>query len=211
MADAQKQTRSNGQTTRTKILDAAEALFGDAGFDAVSLRDITERAEVTLALASYHFGTKDNLFEEVVGRRAKVLSDDRLARLQALEAPDIEAIADAFLAPMFERASSKEPGWAAYFKVLGRLGESNQWLGAFEKHFDETAKDFIAALCTVMPDKDRSAVTRSFMMMLSLMLATVSQHERIDQLSGGALQARDLGAAYGPMLAFIVGGIRAAT
>ena len=48
--------RTNGNITKDKILDAAENLFSVRGFDAVSLRDITDKADVTLALASYHFG-----------------------------------------------------------------------------------------------------------------------------------------------------------
>ncbi len=206
MAKAQKQTRSNGETTRAKILDAAEVLFGARGFDAVSLREITVRAEVTLALASYHFGTKEKLFEEVVARRAKILSDDRLARLGTLKNPTVETVIDAFMAPIFERACSTDPGWSDYFKVLGRLGEGNQWLGVLDAHFNETVQTFIECLCEVLPNADRADVTRCFMMMLHLMLSTVSQHERIDQLSSGALKARDLSAAYRPMLNFVVAG-----
>ncbi len=210
MAKAQKQTRSNGETTRGKILDAAEVLFGARGFDAVSLREITDRAEVTLALASYHFKTKEKLFEEVVARRAKVLSDDRLSRLSALDQPNVETIADAFMAPLFDRATSSEAGWADYFKVLGRLGEGSQWLGVLDTHFNETAQVFIESMCQALPNTERAEVTRCFMMMLNLMLSTVSQHERIDQLSSGALKARDLNAAYGPLLKFTVAGFEAA-
>ena len=211
MAKAQKKTRANGETTRAKILDAAEELFGNRGFDAVSLREITEKAEVTLALASYHFKTKERLFEDVVARRAEILCKDRMTRLQKLETPNVEQIADAFMAPLFDRASGRDPGWSAYFKVLGRLGESDQWLGVLEQNFNETAEAFIAALCDARPGKDRAAITRSFMMMLNLMLSTVSQHGRIDQLSDGTLKAADLKAAYGPLLAFSVAGFLAAT
>ena len=35
--------------TKTKILDAAEILFAQKGFDAVSLRNIVESAKVNLA------------------------------------------------------------------------------------------------------------------------------------------------------------------
>ena len=35
--------------TKAKILDTAEKLFGDKGFDATSLRDITTEAQVSLA------------------------------------------------------------------------------------------------------------------------------------------------------------------
>jgi AcrR family transcriptional regulator len=48
-----------GDTTRLSILDAAERSFAESGFDGVSLSTITERAGVDLALANYHFGTKE--------------------------------------------------------------------------------------------------------------------------------------------------------
>ena len=211
LAQAKKRTRTNGEVTRAKILDAAETLFGDRGFDAVSLREITVNADVTLALASYHFGTKEKLFEEVVVRRATILGQDRLNRLKQLENPTVETIVDAFMAPLFERAGSDEQGWSDYVKVLGRLGEGNQWLHILDTHFNTTAQTFINSLCEVLPGADRSAVARSFMMMLHLMLSTVSQHGRIDQLSDGVLQAADVNAAYQPLLAFCTAGLLAST
>lgn len=211
MAKAQRQSRINGEITRTKILDSAEILFGAKSFDAVSLREITERADVTLALASYHFGTKEQLFEEVIARRAIILSDDRLARLNAIDNRTVETVIDAFMAPLFDRATSGEPGWMDYFKVLGRLGDGNQWLDVLARHFDDTAKVFIDALCAIMPDSDRASVVRAFTMMLNLMLATASQHGRIDRLTGGKLTATDLRAAYDPLLRFIVAGMRSVT
>ena len=75
----------SGDSTRDKILDAAEHLFGQRTFDTVSLRDITQRAGVTLALASYHFGTKEKLFAEIISRRAEPMNELRRARLAALE------------------------------------------------------------------------------------------------------------------------------
>ena len=211
MAKARRQSRINGEITRTKILDSAEILFGTGSFDAVSLREITERAEVTLALASYHFGTKEQLFEEVIARRAIILGEDRLARLAAIENRTVESVIDAFMAPLFDRATSGEPGWTDYFKVLGRLGDGNQWLDVLERYFDDTAKVFIDALCEVMPNSDRAGIVRAFTMMLNLMLATASQHGRIDRLTGGKLTATDLRAAYDPLLRFVVAGMRSVT
>jgi len=207
----QRQTRINGEVTRAKILDAAEELFGARGFDAVSLREITERAEVTLALASYHFGTKDQLFEDVVARRAAILGEERLARLAALDHPDVESILDAFMAPMFDRATSGEAGWADYFRVLSRLGDGNRWLDILTRHFDTTARTFLDALQKARPGADRAIVVRGFTMMLNLMLTTVSQHGRLDRLTGGAARAADLRAAYAPLLTFVVAGFNSVT
>ena len=51
-----------------QILEAADALFGEVGFDGVSVRDIAGRAGVNKALVFYYYGSKDGLFEVVVER-----------------------------------------------------------------------------------------------------------------------------------------------
>lgn len=54
--------------TSEKILDAAERLLLDRGYEAVSVRDIALRARVNKALVFYHFGNKDKLFDAVLDR-----------------------------------------------------------------------------------------------------------------------------------------------
>ncbi|HEX5767815.1 MAG TPA: TetR family transcriptional regulator, partial [Burkholderiales bacterium] len=44
--------------TRTRILDAAEELFMQHGFEGTSMRLLTAKAEVNLAAVNYHFGSK---------------------------------------------------------------------------------------------------------------------------------------------------------
>ncbi|MEC7764078.1 MAG: TetR family transcriptional regulator [Pseudomonadota bacterium] len=206
----QRPTRQNGDQTREKILDAAEALFGAQGFAAVSLRDITKEAGVTLALASYHFGTKTNLFEAVVARRAAVLCAERQARLAALDAPDTRAILDTFFAPLFDKARSGEPGWPHYFRVLARLGEGDEGALLLATHFDPTAQAFILALRAAIPDADPDGLARGFAMALHAMLAAVSRHARVTALSGGSVSADDLDAAERALLSFATAGVESA-
>ena len=52
--------------TKTKILDTAERLFAQKGFDAVSLRNIVEAAKVNLAAVHYHFGSKQALLLSLI-------------------------------------------------------------------------------------------------------------------------------------------------
>ena len=81
--------------TKDRILDAAEQLFADSGYDGVSLRQITSAAGVELALANYHFGPKSDLFIAVVRRRADELNHERMALIAALpEPPTIEGLID---------------------------------------------------------------------------------------------------------------------
>ena len=57
--------------TRSRILDVAEALFGEQGLDRVSIRDITRTARVNLAAIDYHFGSKEELIAAVPRRSSK--------------------------------------------------------------------------------------------------------------------------------------------
>jgi AcrR family transcriptional regulator len=63
------------EQTQQRILEAAEALFGELGFDATTTRDIAERSGINKALIHYHFGTKDELLQ--------VLLDGYYAQLTA--------------------------------------------------------------------------------------------------------------------------------
>jgi AcrR family transcriptional regulator len=71
--------------TRDKILDACERLYARDGVEGLSLRIITESAEVNLAAVNYHFGGKDILITEMLKRRLQPIHDERLALLVQLE------------------------------------------------------------------------------------------------------------------------------
>lgn len=56
------------EATRTAILDAAQDLFVQRGFAAVSLADIAAHAGVTKSLIPHHFGAKEDLWRASVQR-----------------------------------------------------------------------------------------------------------------------------------------------
>lgn len=207
-----RRRKESGSTdnTRDKILDAAEALFGERTFDTVSLRDITQRADVTLALASYHFGTKDRLFADIVARRASILSGMRRERLAALEktgGATTEAMLDAFMRPMFEKMIEGSEGWPSYLLILAQLGQTNRWLDLLHENFDPTAQLFLEKLAKTLPDVPRPLLMRGFSMALVAMLQTLSRNRRLDALSEGKVSADNLKEAYDALLVFCVRGI----
>lgn len=57
--------RNGGDLTRERILETAEILFAQKGYQAVSVREITSAAECNLAAVNYHFGNTENLYLEV--------------------------------------------------------------------------------------------------------------------------------------------------
>lgn len=55
---------------RVHILDAAEQLFAEKGFDGTSVRDIAGQAGVNLAMISYYFGSKEKLLVALIAHRS---------------------------------------------------------------------------------------------------------------------------------------------
>lgn len=203
-------TRTNGNLTKEKILNAAEVLFGENGFDMVSLREITGKANVTLALASYHFNTKENLFRQVISRRAKTLNTlrrQRLAKLQEDKHLTLRAILDAFMEPLFHQMRSSDEGWPSYVMLLSKLGQSNRWIEILRENFDETATLFIGELRKILPKASEENLLRTFSLVLHLMLVGVSNNQRLDTLSNGNFRADDLDKTYDVLLRFAVAGM----
>lgn len=112
--------------TKDRILDAAEALFMEHGFEATSLRSITTAAGVNLAAVNYHFGSKEDLFEAVLRRRLDPMNQRRVDLLSALEAGaagravPCEKILSAMLAPALALARDPERGGKDFLRLIGR-------------------------------------------------------------------------------------------
>jgi AcrR family transcriptional regulator len=60
--------RRDAVRTRTAILDAAEELFADRGYEAVSLSEVGEAAGVSRGTPGYFFGNKEGLYRAVLDR-----------------------------------------------------------------------------------------------------------------------------------------------
>ena len=202
-------TRANGDATRERLLDAAETLFGEQTFDTVSLRDITRKAGVAVALASYHFGSKEALFRECVARRAAILGELRRQRLSQLgPKADAEEVLDAFMRPVFEQIRQGKEGWPAFLRIVSRLAYDEQWIALLREHFEATGQMFVERLAAAMPEVRHEAVARGFALSLDAMLQTLSRNRRVDSLSAGAVSADDLEPAYAALIRFSVAGIR---
>ncbi|MBA4277145.1 TetR family transcriptional regulator [Flavobacterium sp.] len=49
-----------------QILNVAETLFAEKGFDGTSIRDISKVAKINIAMVSYYFGSKEKLLESLI-------------------------------------------------------------------------------------------------------------------------------------------------
>ena len=112
--------------TKDKILDAAEALFMEHGFEATSLRSMTATAGVNLAAVNYHFGSKEALFQAVLTRRLDPMNQERVDLLSQLErdaghqALPCHRILAAMFIPALKLARDRERGGKDFLRLLGR-------------------------------------------------------------------------------------------
>jgi len=112
--------------TKARILDAAEALFMEHGFEATSLRSLTSAASVNLAAVHYHFGSKEELFQAVLTRRLDPMNQERIELLGRIEreaagrALSCEKILFAMLIPALKLARDEKRGGKNFLRLVGR-------------------------------------------------------------------------------------------
>jgi AcrR family transcriptional regulator len=170
--------RSESLETQTKILDAAESLFTEAGFAATSLRAIASLAGVNLAAAHYHFGSKEGLLEATFHRRIAPVNASRLELLKALEArgqrASVRDIVIAFLQPLSDIDAD-----SGFPRLIGRVyGEPKSVsLPLFEREFSEVAMRFLSALSTALPDVERRTLHWRFHFFIGSMIQFLSFEE----------------------------------
>ena len=104
MAVAPATAVAAGSETIARILDAAETLFAEHGFDAVSMNAIAERAGVSKANVFHHFTSKQDLYLAVVRAACHDASQhlDDLGSDEAPMAERFEGFARAHLTSLLE-------------------------------------------------------------------------------------------------------------
>lgn len=107
--------------TRERLLNAAEELFAERGFDAVSVRDIAAAAESNIAAVNYHFGGKDRLYHGVLRRALERRRERYVAAMQeaADRGDDLHAIVRAFYRTHLEDTLRTDHG-RCFLKLLVR-------------------------------------------------------------------------------------------
>jgi AcrR family transcriptional regulator len=182
---------------RQAILDVAEALFAENGIAGTSVRSILAAAGANVAAVHYHFGSKEKLVEEVFRRRAERIANERGRGLKrALADPDttwrLERIIRAFLESGFTGGDTPE-GAARFARLRARISTEDTELARrlLADSFDDSSRQFIAALAAVLPNLDEVAIAWRFHAMLGVMVYTMANPGRIQKLTDGACDPSD--------------------
>ena len=203
----------NGEDASDRLLNAAEALFAERGFFGVTTREVATEAGVDDALIYYHFGSKRDLFEAVLARRAQVSNEIRHVSLQAYRDSHrtytVEGAVAAFINPMIDLSQSGDQGWKRYFALVAQI-DNTPWGGdTIHKFFDGIVHELLDILRLALPGMPINELFWAYNFLAGSMMLALSETERVDRLSSGLCRARDLDAVRQRLVTYCAGGIRA--
>lgn len=200
--------------TAASLLDAAERLFAERGYDGASVRDIAAAAGAQIASVSFHHGGKETLFERVIERRASELAALRLGALAAARQENgplsLEAVLSAFVRPYLAKAAA-DAQWLAYARLVAMVSADMRWQSISRRCFDPTAGVFIDEIAALFPHTNKSTVAATFVFSVSAMLSVSTSRWRIGALAGTDGEgSASIDALADPLVRFCAAGIRAA-
>jgi AcrR family transcriptional regulator len=202
--------------TKQRILDAAERLFGELGYDGTSLRDITSAAEVNLAAVNYHFQSKEALLRAVLTRRLGPVNRERLELLDRYEAecagnpPEVPALVNILLRPLMALGGSG-PESVGFRTLFGRMyAEPSRNI---HKIFFEEMRDivirFFNAFQRALPWLPPVELYWRMHFMIGSFAHTLAGGVLLQAMSDGICDPNDLQSITGRLTAFAVGGLTA--
>lgn len=198
--------RAKGESTRarsparTRILEAAEKLFSIGGYDGVPLRDIAREANVEVALVSYYFGPKQELFQHVIERRVQAHTDRVLAALDREIAactngrPTVERIIYAFSSATFELARRRDTGWKNYLQLVARSAVSpvNQpALKPLNHAYGLIVRRYVSAFRASLPTLDEADLYTAFYWLQAIISRMIAETGILDLQSRGLCRSGD--------------------
>ncbi|MFZ9023836.1 MAG: TetR/AcrR family transcriptional regulator [Anaerohalosphaeraceae bacterium] len=149
------------EDVRNRILDVAEALFCERGFEGVSVRELTAAAGCNLAAVNYYFGGKDKLYAEMFRRQFEMMIQRNLGIIERVMAqPDVslEVLLRAVMEPVIRRVIENETGGKVLRllvrEILNRRID-RQTLSADMKGrlFDRLGRAILQVVPEIEPDK----------------------------------------------------------
>jgi AcrR family transcriptional regulator len=197
--------------TRERLLDAAETMFSKYGPHGVSLREIVDHAKANIAAVNYYFGSKDELFDEVVARSIGRLAGELVA---ALDETAQDKRGDLTLDDIL--ASFLRGGLRAELRVYFRL---RTWMGMVNptratellaEFFDPMTNRYVDALGAVLPALSRAELGWRLYLVSAALLFTAFDANRLGALTGGKVQSSDTAAVIANLVPLLADGMRGA-
>lgn len=206
--------------TQKKILDVAERLFMEFGYEGTSTRMVTSEAKVNLASVNYHFGSKEALMQAVLRRRLAILNEERLRVLDEAEAAadgkplKPSQIVDGYFGTLLRMAEDESKGGHTFQRLIGRsMTEPTTFIRTFlADEYAEVTERYKAALFKALPNVPQAEIIWRFHFMLgatSYAIAGTDALELVTDWHANEDQATQSEKLLQRLMSFLLGGLRA--
>jgi AcrR family transcriptional regulator len=220
MAASRQAARNDGTEAEPapsarRILDEAERLFAELGYNGVSIRMIAGAAHANISSVYYHFGSKKDLLEAVCRRHMEPLIRERRALMdtclaEAGDGPaDVERLVAAFVGPVIRKAMSADPAAGTFRKFAGYLptDPSPEVRAVMDRIYDESVRAFVDGLRRVYPGHTADAFAWGLICSFGALLYAQTDAARVRAILGIADPGADGQAVVRLVMRYIVGGM----
>jgi AcrR family transcriptional regulator len=213
-------SKPNQKDTRQRILDAAEKLFMQNGFEGTSMRMVTSEASVNLAAVNYHFGSKEELMQSVLRRRLEIINRERMRVLDEAEAkaggkplkPSV--IIDCFFGTLLRVAADQKAGGETFLRLLGRtITEPSHFIRVFmSTEYADVLERYKQAMFRSLPNVPKAEIVWRFHFMLGATSYAIAGTDTLRlvtdwQVEEGAVEQDEH--LLPRLMSFMLGGLRA--
>lgn len=197
-------------TTRDRILDAAEQLFAEHGFDGTSIREVTRAAGVNVAAVHYHFGSKEAVLRGVTDRIAGPINARRHDLLGDLlkgsdrGRPTLEELIDCFVRADVEVLLELQQRGPTVARFLGRTySDQTEWIQEMAREQYAAATLFYSHIGAALSHLDRDEVVWRVRQMVAVIVNLFATWPEEGMTRPEAARLLDR------LVTFLAGGLRA--
>lgn len=155
---------SVGEETRQRLLEVAAELFALKGFSDTTVRELAKGARCNVAAISYHFGSKEKLYEVVLVRTFRELAQRRVASLQTVLAehngrPPLEAVLISFARACLDPLLTEERAEVRLQLLLREMAQQLLPTEVMQRELVTPVNELLTkALISAVPELDEAQV-----------------------------------------------------
>lgn len=215
-AAAPRRRRANRPNLPERILDVAEELFGRVGYGGATTRAIASRARVNVGQLHYYFESKRAIFEAVVARHGKEVTERRRQLLLEAQARHprgivpLDVLVDALVRPLLlaePRAGGRRTSMQMHARLFTDPDDTASMVRA--DIYDETNALYVNAIRRALPKIPAKTLYWRYYFMMGAYVWTLLQPGRLESISQGRCDPADMEAAIREIVPFVCAGLAA--
>jgi AcrR family transcriptional regulator len=209
-----KNLTKEARITRKRLMEAAEEMFAQKGFDGTAIRDITTKANRGPASVNYFFGDKRELYEELFRLRLREMNESHINAIKTVMSDKnkltleklLYAYSVDFLRPFADPQQSQRFMRLFFRELAEQRLPGNMFLNELAVPSITAMEEAIAVICPSINEHD------ALMCILSLsgqLVHSVQTKVLFEKAEGHLITSIDIDESIDHIVKFSAAGIRA--